>query len=361
MNGYNPQDFSYFHRGENLVQQFITPIACVMLAALTSCSNDKVLSEATPKDRIDVSTAFGGVKTKAVSNDDELQNTSFVENELINVYLKEHGDGTLANFADIYVFQKSRTTLVNGANMQIYNSPNAYYPLSGKAVDAYAFYPAIQGNVNYNILDKMSDQTFTVLADQSIAENYRKCDLMFGSNKYYVEEGIVKEYEGDAFTGTSKAQNPVKLIFKHQLSKIIVKIQPGGGLIESNLTDATITMFGPKPDVKITTNSTGITLGVAEGTAPEKGYKLGTYSSDGNAAIVIPQKIDADTKFIKITLSSTYGSKTYTYKLSSQTTFESGKSYTYTLKLTSGGLDVTTQIGDWGKETGDGDGTANIE
>lgn len=343
------------------MKQFITPIACVMLAALTSCSNDKVLSEATPKDRIDVSTAFGGVKTKAVSNDDELQNTSFVKDALINVYLKEHGDGTLAHFEPIYVFKKIGTPLENGANMQINNSgQNAYYPLSGKAVDAYAFYPAIQDNPNYNILDKMSAKTFTVLTNQANAENYRKCDLMFGSNKYYVDGGIVKEYEDASFTGTSKADNPVKLIFKHQLSKIIVRIQPGGGLIESNLTGATITMFGPKPEVKITTNSKGITLGDIEGDAPG-GYNLGTYSSNGNAAIVIPQEINANTDFIKITLSSENGSKTYKYKLSSLTTFESGKSYTYTLKLTSGGLDVTTQIGDWSEQTGDGDGTANIE
>lgn len=343
------------------MKQFITPIACVMLAALTSCSNDKVLSEATPKDRIDVSTAFGGVKTKAVSNDDELQNTSFVENELINVYLKEHGDGNFANFEPKYVFIKSGTTLDNGANMQIHNSPNAYYPLSGNAVDAYAFYPAIQEDENYNILDGMSAKTFTVLTNQANAENYRKCDLMFGSNKYYVDGGIVKEYEDVSFTGTSKADNPVKLIFKHKLSKIIVKIQPGGGLIADNLTGATITMFGPKPDVKITTSSTGISLGNAEGTAPTEGYILGTYSSNGNAAIVIPQEINANTDFIKITLSSENGSKTYKYKLSSLTTFESGKSYTYTLKLTSGELDVTTQIGDWSEQTGDGDGTANIE
>lgn len=342
------------------MKQFITPIACVMLAALTSCSNDKVLSEATPKDRIDVSTAFGGVKTKAVSNPDELQNTSFVEHELINVYLKEHG-GNLANFEPKYVFKKSGTTLDNGANMQINDGPNAYYPLSGKAVDAYAFYPAIQDNPNYNILDKMSDQTFTVLTDQSTPEYYRKCDLMFGSNKYYVEGGIVNEYEGDAFKGTSKDQNPVKLIFKHQLSKIIVIIKAGGGLKESNLTDAQITMFGPKPDVKITTSSTGILLGNAEGTAPTGGYNLGTYDANGNAAIVIPQEINADTEFIKITLSNTNGSKTYTYKLSSPTTFESGNSYTYKLSLTSGGLDVKTEIGDWTVGTGVNDGTANIE
>ena len=342
------------------MKQFITPIACVMLAALTSCSNDKVLSEATPKDRIDVSTAFGGVKTKAVSNSDDLQNTSFVENALINVYLKEHG-GNLANFEPKYVFQKIETP-VNNANMQIYaGQKNAYYPLSGNAVDAYAFYPAIQDNVNYNILDKMSDQKFTVLTDQSTPENYRKCDLMFGSNKYYVEGGIVKEYEGDAFKGTSKEQNPVELIFKHQLSKIIVIIKAGGGLKESNLTDAQITMFGPKPDVKITTSSTGIRLGSAEGDAPTGGYNLGTYSPNGNAAIVIPQEINANTDFIKITLSSENGSKTYKYKLSSLTTFESGKSYTYTLKLTSGELDVTTQIGDWTVGTGVNDGTANIE
>lgn len=343
------------------MKQFITPIACVMLAALTSCSNDKVLSEATPKDRIDVSTAFGGVKTKAVSNDDELQNTSFVANELINVYLKEHGDRNLANnFEPKYVFEKSGTTLDNGANMQIHNSPHAYYPLSGNAVDAYAFYPAIQEDENYNILDGMSAKTFTVLTNQANAENYRKCDLMFGSNKYYVDGGIVKEYEDASFTGTSKADNPVKLIFKHKLSKIIVKIQPGGGLIADNLTDATITMFGPKPDVKITTSSTGITLGDAEGTAPTGGYNLGTYDANGNAAIVIPQTIEAD-NFITIQLSSENGSKKYTYKLSSQTTFETGKSYTYTLKLTSGGLDVTTQIGNWTEGTGVNDGTANIE
>lgn len=342
------------------MKQFITPIACVMLAALTSCSNDKVLSEATPKDRIDVSTAFGGVKTKAVSNDDELQNTSFVKDALINVYLKEHGDGTLAHFEPKYVFQKIET-LVNDANMQIYaGQKNAYYPLSGNAVDAYAFYPAIQDNANYNILDGMSARTFTVLTDQDNAENYRKCDLMFGSNKYYVEEGIVKEYEDASFTGTSKDKNPVKLIFKHKLSKIIVIIKAGGGLEESNLTGATITMFGPKPDVKITTSSTGISLGNAEGTAPTGGYNLGTYDANGNAAIVIPQTIEAD-NFITIQLSSENGSKKYTYKLSSQTTFETGKSYTYTLKLTSGGLDVTTQIGNWTEGTGVNDGTANIE
>ena len=341
------------------MKQFITPIACVMLAALTSCSNDKVLSEATPKDRIDVSTAFGGVKTKAVSNSDDLQNTSFVENALINVYLKEHG-GNLANFEPKYVFQKIETP-VNNANMQIYaGQKNAYYPLSGNAVDAYAFYPAIQDNVDYNILDEMSEQTFKVLTDQSIPENYRKCDLMFGSNKYYVEGGIVKEYEGDAFKGTSKEQNPVELIFKHQLSKIIVKIQPGGGLIADNLKDATITMFGPKPDVKITTSSIGISLGNAEGTAPTGGYNLGTYDANGNAAIVIPQTIGAG-DFITIQLSHGNGSKKYTYKLNSQTIFEKGKSYTYTLKLTSGELDVTTQIGDWTVGTGVNDGTANIE
>lgn len=341
------------------MKQLITPIACVMLAALTSCSNDKVLSEATQKDRIDVSTAFGGVKTKAVSNSDELQNTSFVTDELINVYLKEHGVSTqLANFTNPYVFKKIDTS--DDINMQINESgKSAYYPLSGNAVYAYAFYPAIHAEDNYNILDAMSNKTFTVLEDQSDAVNYRKCDLMFGSNKYEVKpDGTVGDIEN--FQGTSKAANPVKLIFKHQLSKIIVIIKAGGGLEESNLTGATITMFGPKPDVKITTSSTGISLGNAEGTAPTGGYNLGTYDANGNAAIVIPQTIEAD-NFITIQLSSENGSKKYTYKLSSQTTFETGKSYTYTLKLTSGGLDVTTQIGDWGKETGDGDGTANIE
>lgn len=342
------------------MKQLITPIACVMLAALTSCSNDKVLSEATPKDRIDVSTAFGGVKTKAVISDpDQLQNTGFVTNELINVYLKEHGVSTqLANFTNPYVFKKIDTS--EDINMQINSSSNAYYPLSGKAVDAYAFYPAIQEAPDYNILDEKSNQTFTVLADQSDAANYRKCDLMFGSNKYYLDGGIVKEYEEASFTGTLKAQNPVRLIFKHQLSKIIVKIEPGGGLIDDNLTGATITMFGPKPDVKITTSSTGITLGSAEGNAPAEGYNLGTYNSAGNAAIVIPQTIDA-AKFITIQLSSENGLKKYTYELGSQTKFETGKSYTYTLKLTSGGLDVKTEIGNWTAETGDNDGTANIE
>ena len=283
------------------------------------------------------------------------------ENIPINVYLKEHGDGALAHFEPKYVFQKIETP-VNNANMQIYaGQKNAYYPLSGNAVDAYAFYPAsLDDDDIYNILDGMSEQTFTVLADQSRAEYYRKCDLMFGSNKYYVDGGIVKEYDDASFTGTSKDQNPVKLIFKHQLSKIIVIIKAGGGLKESNLTDAQITMFGPKPDVKITTSSTGISLDNAEGTAPTGGYNLGAYDANGNAAIVIPQTIGAG-DFITIQLSSENGSKKYTYKLSSQTTFETGKSYTYTLKLTSGGLDVTTQIGDWTVGTGVNDGTANIE
>ena len=62
-----------------------------MLAALASCSNDHVLSQQSPApsdpDVINIVAASSKAVTRAVEDATKLQNTQFVAEEKINVYL----------------------------------------------------------------------------------------------------------------------------------------------------------------------------------------------------------------------------------------------------------------------------------
>ena len=119
-------------------------------------------------------------------------------------------------------------------------------------------------------------------------------------------------------------------------------------------------MYGPKTTSTISATKDGITLsGSTTGDANE-GYNLGTYNASGNAAIIIPQTINQNTDILKVTLSTANGGKTYIYKLDENKEFKEGYVYTFNLKLTSGKLEVKTEITNWNR--GDSkDGTANIE
>ena len=199
---------------------------------------------------------------------------------------------------------------------------------------------------------------------------------MFGTNDWDRSTGA----SIPSFAGTKKP-DPVKLYFKHLLSKIIVKLKPGSGLTAPQLQGATVKLYNAYPTANITPSKTGITVNVANTPAPPVGgYILTTdYASTesplvpenyaGCAGIIIPQDIatSAQTKFIEITLSPTYGSAKYVYNIAdgdgtsdSKMTFASGKQYTYTITLSAGDVVVvSTQIKDWDNTNIEGE--ANLD
>lgn len=235
-----------------------------------------------------------------------------------------------------------------------------------------------ENNSAYDVIEGLG--SFSVAENQSNIADYRKSDLMFGTNNWDTNNN------GDPIDGFKGTKRPhsVNLYFKHLLSKIIVKLKPGSGLTADKLKGATVKLYSAYPKANITPSKAGITVNVADAPAPPAtGYTLTTdYASTesplnpetyaGCAGIIIPQVIDIPssptvTKFIEITLSSTYGSAKYVYNIAdgdgtsdSKMTFASGKQYTYTITLSAGDVVVvSTQIKDWDNTNIEGE--ANLD
>lgn len=318
--------------------------ACAVLVALASCSNDHVISQPGAEDTpIRIQANVGAVTTKAAS---DIQGSQFDANEYINVYLfeKTGGTGTTTQYGNngLVVF---KTTDANGNMSPQPPSTALYYPTSGQPVLAYAFYPALSSGSGYDI--KNDATTFTVADDQSNDAEYKKSDLMFA-----------KQVE------TLKKNNPIKLTFEHQLTKIKVKLQPGDGL--TSITGATIKMLNVNKTIGLTmptdySTATEITLGTPSVDVGSTGIDFGTVDeTNGNAIIIVPQTLNLNGQTL---FEVTYNGAKYNHKLGTTGTlkFDGKKEYTYTLKLTSGGLSVQSlTITNW-TPVDQGSGDANLD
>lgn len=328
-----------------------TFFACAMLAALASCSNDHVLSQQSPTpsdpDVINIVAASSKPVTRAVENATNLQNTQFAEGEKINVYLSEHtNENPVITYGNPWVFKVSDSV---GSDGEVTLTPpdgiTPKFPSNDNGVDAYALYP--------QSVQETENATFTVPVDQSDDEKYRSADMMFGTNKLNSEG-----QEISSFSGTPKGSE-VALYFKHQLAKIIVKMD-ASSVSSGYLVDAEIKLKGVKNQFTYKASANGVENISLKNSEPSVDVDLGKYSTDGNAGIIAPQSITGEATFIEIVTSD---SKTYVYKIPSGVTktFAAGNKYTYNIRLSGGSLVVvSTKIEEWG--TGETvDGTADLK
>ena len=187
--------------------------ACAVLVALASCSNDHVISQPGAEDMLthmSVVSSVGSPKTKAANTAADVQDTQFANNEVINVYLFENRD-SYSGSVDEKKYGQSSDGLVpmkadGNGNTSVVNSSDAlYYPSTGNEVYAYAYYPAISTDNNYNITK--ASNSFTVATDQSEKADYRKSDLMCAAKASH-----------------AKANDPIDLTFTHKLSKTRIQL-----------------------------------------------------------------------------------------------------------------------------------------
>ena len=331
-----------------------TFFACAMLAALASCSNDHVLSQQSPTpsdpDVINIVAASSKPVTRAAENATNLQNKQFAPGEKINVYLSENLDGaptSVINYTQPMKYTVS-TTPDSGTGVQL-DPPSGEkpkFPSNNHGVDAYALYPT-------DVVKTETSKTFSVQLNQSEYTNYRNSDMMFGTNSLDSNGGVIP-----SFKGTQKGNN-VQLYFKHQLSKITVKMNTAS-FDENFLDNATIKLYGAKKECTYKAGKDGITeINATTDLGAGEFYNLGTYDANGNSGIIVPQTIDEGTKFIEITTS---GSKTYVYKIADENgmQFDGGNQYTYTISLSGGNLVVVSvKIEDWNNVNKTG--TADLE
>ena len=198
--------------------------------------------------------------------------------------------------------------------------PAFYYPQGVDVISIHAIHPS----------GYASGGTFTVNTDQTTEANYAASDLCYSMPANFARTDV------DA--------NGRKLLqMKHLLSKIVVNLT-----LDPNVTSATL-----PTSIKLhAKTSTTMTFPVASST--DANCYTGCTASDASnpgiitmkqEAIIPPQEIAAGASFISLTVP---GIGPMIYPMPTATSFESGKKYTYNLKVTDVGITATTNVTDWG-------------
>lgn len=175
--------------------------------------------------------------------------------------------------------------------------------------------------------------TWTVQTDQS-GDGYQQSDFI-----YAMPQNI-------AYSD----RDSKRLTFKHLPAKVVINLTKGNGLTEENIRSATVRIVSQVVTSGEIDKSTGImapitTTGSEEISpnllaAPKSGFQKSVQ------AIVVPQKLAAGTKFIKVTIGAgTAAARDYYYttKSAEEANFECGKQYTYDITVTKGEELVVTE------------------
>lgn len=308
-------------------------IYAMVALALTACSNDENLDNL--NDPVELRLTSGlEVQTRATHNLD----TQLKNGEKVHVWVD---DATTDE--NLYV----NNTLTADGDGSFTGGQPMYFPSTGNGVDIYA----IHGNFGADFTDFWSaEQTHTIAQDQkSSGDGYAKSDLVYAKH-----------------TNVARTKQAVNLEFRHLLSKIEVVLVQGEGkptiekveilntkldakFTPSKTDDFTLTASGESNPIVIDTDLTSKTD--AAGTDESK-KKL-------NETIIVPQYLTNGTPFIRVT--TTEGGELI-YRLPENKTFDPAKKYRYTVIANLTELKVVSaKITDWTKETGDDNGTAEME
>ena len=256
--------------------------ALIALASFTSCTNDaeeifsleseiKLTSEITPS-RV---TSLDYQSTQIVEGQQVGVTITGAKSEHKNVPWAVGADGALTNGGDAVYYGNGTATIT------------AYHPFN-------------------DVWNENTSYEFSVSTDQSSEESYRNSDLLW------------------ATTTSSKTETAVPLTFSHMLAKINVTLTSDE--IE-DLSGATISICG----TNIATIFNPSTGKLSAATANVQEIKAGVTTEEAYtaSAIVVPQTVVGNTKFIKVAL----GDKIFYYTLSTDKDLKSGYSHNYTLTI----------------------------
>lgn len=290
---------------------FYLAAAALTLAACSSDETTNAVPDA-PAEPIMLTACVGeATQTRAGA---DIQSQAFEENELIKVECTPSAGGTTSS-----VTYKAGAPSANVNSLTAQGSALTW-PASG-TVAIKAFYPS---TVTSSIV------SFTVNDNQTDATNYKGSDLMYAT----------------PISDQAKVAN-VSLTFNHALAKIVVNMTAGDGLDATDIGNCTVTLHAKKT---ATIGSGAVTKDASNNynaTGDAVTITMGTGSSV--AAIIVPQTItaSASSKYNFITI-TTAGNHSVTYQLSTDKTFDAGKVYTYSLKVSMSAITLqSNSITDW--------------
>lgn len=275
-----------------LYQKAIAAVLFALLIIVYSCRKDEKGSrsspEPTPGRQVQfTSSVEGETGTKATGN-------TWEANDNIGVFMKKASD------ASVLAANKKYTTTTGNGNFTAQTSDAFSYPGDGSAVNFVAYYPyksTITGNI-YKV-------------DVSSQSNLPAIDLMYANNS----------------TGFSQASTTLpNLNFAHQLARVNLIVQAGGGIANLNGITASFQDFNTQADFDLNTGT------FAAGTNPANiSAKIsGTAAAERVASAVLIPITGATNKKVVITLPS---GESFTWLLPNGTNLEKGKNYNYTVIL----------------------------
>lgn len=319
---------------------FMTMAALALMA--TGCNNEDEMDNWNGEIRL---TSGIEVQTRATHNLDE----SLKNGETVHVWVDDAKTPT-SSVTRENLYENNQLTKVEGGALT--GGTTMYFPKTGNSVNIFALH------TNAPLADNtfpVSQLTHTVATDQkSTTDNYATSDLVYAKS-----------------TEVVRTSNTVDLTFNHLLSKVEVILKKGSGATDflTNLNSLKIMNTKPKAQFTLTKDKPsygynaehqdGILIS-ADGDVTEISIDKDVTTTETdklNEAIIVPQTLAVATPFIQIKLSA---GGVFTYKLESETNFESGKKYTYTITVNQTGLTVTSSITDW-TVGGTATGTATMD
>lgn len=291
-------------------------IALAMTAGvMTSCSNDDAVENTGKEEKVAVQFS------SKISVASRAAGTTWTAGDRIGIFMNEAGQSlSEANIRENALNIAYVTAAGDGKFAPVDEAQTIYFPIHG-TVDFYAYYPQ----------QTVTDCKLALnVADQS---NQEAIDLMYSK-----------------VTGKDKEQPAVTLSFAHQLSNIILDVQPGDGLTAADLAGLT---------VKVKSQCTTATYDLATG---EK-------SNDGDVADVAMKSVTAGSRYEAILLPSGANSCVIEFDLNNghdapfvwtmPTTLEAGMQYHYTkVKLSRTAAEVEGIIQPWAETTDDNENVA---
>ena len=290
-------------------------LATLFAAAFTfsACSSDDAESQSSEPRTIRLTSSLERGSTRATTDPQAGTSLSTSSNLAIwAINTTADPDAALANG------NNEQYSVGGSGNLTPKAAANTMTWPDGATLDFYAYAPYNSG-YSYN-----SANNFSVATDQTSTENYLASDLVLAQ----------------ATSKTYDKNTPVALGFKHLLSKLNVTINKEN---ESNfdLANASVTITNTKIATTFKPSATDGNEDKILGTAKDVA-SITAVSALGEAttacAVLVPQTISAGTELIKIVS----GNKTLIAKLGTNTTLESGKSYSFTVNV--GTVDDTPAV-----------------
>ncbi len=289
---------------------FSSAIALFAMGAMTSCS-DKDKDQPQSNEQLAITLTSTIEQTRSTNTD--IQKNQLANGVNVGVFVIDSNSSDIAGNA-----------LLTADGSGGLSGDAIYFPKEGD-VSIYAYAPH---NSNWT----HGENEFTVKSNQSDDDGYLASDLLYG----------VPTAATNSFNSSNPS--PIALSFAHKLAKVTVTFNADGS--DYDLTGKTVNITNTLPTAKL--NTTDGTLTAASGTATT--IKAATFATDAEtfsaSAVVVPQTVAAGTEFIQVIL----GEIALSAKLSSETVFEGGKSYAFTVNVSSMGAEIDTDdttVTDW--------------